>query len=85
MENVNQEAENRLQQIFNDSIENSATKLESMLRKLNIPLNLNELQINKKEWDQIIVDAFMGERGKNFLGNINNFNNAVKISNFFSS
>ena len=85
MEGVNQEAESRLQKIFNDTIDNSASKLESILRKLNVPLNLNELQINKNEWDQIIDDAFMGERGKNFLGNIDNFNKAVKVSNFFNS
>ena len=85
MEGVNQEAESRLQKIFNDTINNSASKLESMLRKLKVPLNLNELQINKNEWDQIISDAFMGERGKNFLGNIDNFNKSVKVSNFFNS
>ena len=85
MEGINQEAEIRLQKIFNDTIDNSASKLENMLRKLNVPLNLNELQINKNDWDQIVNDAFMGERGKNFLGNIDNFNKAVKVSNFFNS
>ena len=85
MEGINQEAEIRLQKIFNDTIDNSASKLENMLRKLNVPLNLNELQINKNDWDQIVSDSFAGERGKNFLGNIDNFNKAVKVSNFFNS
>ena len=69
--------------IFNDDLISSATKLESILRQLNIPLNLNELKINKDEWNKIVGDAFMGERGKNFLGNKNAFDKAVDESNFF--
>ena len=69
--------------IFNQDIISSATKLESILRELNIPLNLNELKINKEEWDKIVSDAFMGERGKNFLGNKSAFDKAVDESNFF--
>ena len=83
MEGINEEAESRLKKIFNDNLVNSASKLENILRKLNVPLNLNELAINKNEWEKIIKDAFMGERGKNFLGNEEAFNKASKSSNFF--
>ena len=66
---INKVAEQRLEMIFNDNIENSAYKLSEFLRRLNVPLNLNELKITKDEWNNIIKDAFTGERGKNFLGN----------------
>tara|TARA_Y100001970_G_scaffold278702_1_gene384791 strand:- start:108 stop:1217 length:1110 start_codon:yes stop_codon:yes gene_type:complete len=83
MEGVNKEAEIRLQEIFNDNLNNSASKLESVLRKLDVPLNLNELAINKNDWEKIVADAFLGERGKNFLGNKSNFDKALNASNFF--
>ncbi len=80
---INKIAEERLQKIFNDNLENSSSKLETILRKLEIPLNLNELKINKNEWDQIVSDAFIGERGKNFLGNKQSFEKASEELNFF--
>ena len=83
MSDINDEAENRLKMIFKDDLISAATKLESILRQLNNPLNLNELKINKDEWNKIVGDAFMGERGKNFLGNKNAFDKAVDESNFF--
>ena len=80
---INKKAEERLEMIFNDNLENSSSKLELLLRKLNIPLNLNELKINKSEWDTIVSDAFMGERGKNFLGNRQSFDKASSDLNFY--
>ncbi len=84
MSGVNKKAENYLEMIFNDNIENSSKKLELFLKKLNVPINLQDLNISKDAWDLIVKDAFEGERGKNFLGNIDNFNQAVKVTNFLN-
>ena len=73
MQGINQVAEKRLEAIFNNDLEKSSLQLHKILQSLQIPLNLTELKIHKKDWDQIIEDAFEGERGKNFLGNINSF------------
>ena len=35
-----------------------------------------------KEWERIVSNAFVGERGKNFLGNKNAFDEVVNSSNF---
>ena len=83
MKGINQDAEKRLSMIFNDSLENSAWKLNEILRKLEIPLNLNELKINKHEWNTIVKEAFMGERGKNFLGTEEAFIKASVAMNIF--
>ncbi len=82
MEGINKESENRLKKIFDDNLQNSSKKLELILRKLNVPLSLNELKIEKKEWERIVSNAFVGERGKNFLGNKKAFDEVVNSSNF---
>ena len=51
----------------------------SILRKLNVPLNLNELAINKNEWEKITKDDLKGEIAKNFLRNEEAFNKASTI------
>ncbi|MBD1147320.1 phosphonoacetaldehyde reductase [Pelagibacterales bacterium SAG-MED31] len=78
MKGVNKVAEERLEKILNDDLDNSSIMLLEELRNLEIPLNLNELKIAKQDWDIIVSDAFEGERGKNFLGNKKAFNKACE-------
>ena len=85
LEKFDKEAKVNMKQIlaeFDDNLQNSSKKLELILRKLNVPLSLNELKIEKKEWERIVSNAFVGERGKNFLGNKKAFDEVVNSSNF---
>ena len=48
------------------------------MRSLNVPLNLNEIKVPVQEWNNIVNDAFLGERGKNFIGNKESFINSAQ-------
>ena len=75
---MNQIAEERLQLIFNDNLENASIKLSEFMRSLEVPLNLNEIKVPVQEWNNIVDDAFLGERGKNFIGNKEAFISSAK-------
>jgi len=83
MKGVNKLAEERLGKILNNDLDKSSTILLEKLRSLEIPLNLNELKITKKDWNTIVADAFEGERGKNFLGSKNSFDRACEEMKVF--
>ena len=76
-------AEERLQLIFNDNLENSSLKLSEFMRSLEVPLNLNEIKVPVQEWNNIVDDAFLGERGKNFIGNKDAFISSAKLMGLF--
>ena len=69
MVGIDSVAEERLKLIFNDNLENAANHLSEFMRSLEVPLNLNEIKVPVQEWNNIVDDAFLGERGKNFIGN----------------
>tara|TARA_B100000674_G_scaffold214545_1_gene175860 strand:- start:47 stop:1159 length:1113 start_codon:yes stop_codon:yes gene_type:complete len=71
-------AEERLKLIFDDNLKNGSTKLNEFMRFLEVPLNLNELKVPVQEWNNIVDDAFLGERGKNFIGNKETFISSAK-------
>ena len=48
------------------------------MRSLEVPLNLNEIKVSVQEWNNIVDDAFLGERGKNFIGNKEAFISSAK-------
>ncbi len=75
---VDKTAEERLKLIFNDNLKNSSSKLSEFMRSLEIPLNLNELNVPVQEWNNIVDEAFLGERGKNFIGNKKAFISSAK-------
>ena len=66
---INKVAEERLKLIFNNDLINASGELSNFMRSLEIPLNLNEIKVPVQEWNNIVDDAFLGERGKNFIGN----------------
>ena len=74
---LNQIAEERLQLIFNDNLENASSKLSNFMRSLEVPLNLNEIKVPVQEWNNIVDEAFLGERGKNFIGNKESFTKSL--------
>ena len=80
---VDKIAEERLQLIFDDNLENSSLKLSEFMRSLEVPLNLNEINVPIQEWNNIVDDAFLGERGKNFIGNKDAFISSAKLMGLF--
>ena len=80
---IDKTAEERLQLIFNDSLENAALKLSEFMRSLQVPLNLNEIKVPVQEWNNIVDDAFLGERGKNFIGNKEAFISSAKLMGLY--
>ena len=44
---------------------------------------LNEIIVPVQEWNNIVDDAFLGERGKNFIGNKEAFKRSSKLAGFY--
>ena len=75
---VNEQAEERLRLIFNNNLDKASLELSEFMRNLEVPLNLNEIKVPVQEWNNIVDDAFLGERGKNFIGNKEAFISSAK-------
>ena len=43
--------------------------LENFFQSLEVSTNFKDYIGNANDWDLIVKDAFVGERGKNFIGN----------------
>ena len=71
-------AEKRLKLIFNDNLNDASSKLSEFMASLEVPLNLKEIKVPVQEWNNIVDDAFLGERGKNFIGNKEAFISSAK-------
>ena len=76
-------AEERLQSIFNSNLDVASSKLSDFMRSLNVPLNLNEIKVPVQEWHNIVDDAFLGERGKNFIGNKESFTKSAQLMGLY--
>ena len=76
-------AEDRLKLIFNDNLESASEKLAEFMRLLEVPLNLNEIKVAVQDWNNIVDDAFLGERGKNFIGNKEAFTSSSKLMGLY--
>tara|TARA_B100001173_G_C15866513_1_gene495321 strand:- start:284 stop:871 length:588 start_codon:yes stop_codon:yes gene_type:complete len=76
-------AEDRLKLIFNDNLESASEKLAEFMRLLEVPLNLNEIKVPVQDWNNIVDDAFLGERGKNFIGNKEAFTSSSKLMGLY--
>ena len=61
MVGIDSVAEERLKLIFNDNLENAANHLSEFMRSLEVPLNLNEIKVPVKDWNNIVDDAFLGD------------------------
>ena len=44
---------------------------------------LNEIKVPVQDWNNIVDDAFLEERGKNFIGNKKNFTSFSKLMDFY--
>ena len=80
---VNEQAEERLRLIFNNNLDKASLELSEFMRNLEVPLNLNEIKVPVQEWNNIVDDAFLGERGKNFIGNKEAFISSAKTMGLY--
>lgn len=67
-----------LKEIFGDNLVKAADNLKIYLERLNIETTFLELGIPREKSKQIIDEAFLGERGLNFIGSKENFLKAAK-------
>lgn len=57
-----------LNRIFGSDLNEGANVLSNLLEKVGVSANPASYGIGKDEWLELIEDALLGERGKNFLG-----------------
>ena len=60
--------EEGLGQIFGSDAEGAADRLEATLERLGVSTDYRQYGIGEGEWRELIVSAFEGERGQNFIG-----------------
>ena len=60
-------------EIFGDNLTNAADNLKMYLERLNIGTTFSELGIPQEKSRKIVDEAFLGERGLNFIGFKENF------------
>ena len=57
-----------LTQIFGDDLEAGAARLETFLSDLDVSTDFKSYGVAPDAWAGLILDAFDGERGQNFIG-----------------
>jgi phosphonate metabolism-associated iron-containing alcohol dehydrogenase len=57
-----------LTQIFGDDLSAGATRLETFLQDLGVSTDYRSYGVEPDHWKTLILDAFDGERGQNFIG-----------------
>ena len=67
-----------LREIFGDDLATAATSLKLFLSNLGVAVRVEELGVPIKEWHRIVDAAFVGERGRNFVGDKSRFHAAAK-------
>lgn len=60
-----------LSQIFGNDFIKGADRLDALLTKLGVSTDPAAYNVKRQEWRELIQDALIGERGKNFLGSKN--------------
>jgi len=66
-----------LKEIFGPNLKSGAKSLQAFIESLNVATRVREYGIDSTAWEKIVADAFVGERGKNFMGNFDNFATAA--------
>lgn len=65
--------EEALKEIFGDDLSRGADDLDRFLNGVGIGTHFQDHGIPADRWPNIIVDAFAGERGRNFIGTLDRF------------
>ncbi|MHA1572030.1 MAG: iron-containing alcohol dehydrogenase PsrA [Alphaproteobacteria bacterium] len=67
-----------LHEIFGDDLAAAAKSLKDLLSNLGVAQRVDELGVPVEEWHRIVDAAFVGERGRNFVGEKSRFHAAAK-------
>ncbi len=70
--------ETALKQIFSDDLETGAENLKQFLASVGVGHSFIDQGVSETDYKKIIDDAFVGERGKNFIGSKESFWEAAK-------
>jgi alcohol dehydrogenase len=70
--------ETALKQIFSDDLETGAEDLKQFLASVGVGHSFIDQGVSETDCKKIIDDAFIGERGKNFIGSKESFWEAAK-------
>ena len=68
VQGLDQTCDRNLKTLF-PNFENAPKELENFFKSLEVSTNFKDYIGNANDWDLIVKDAFVGERGKNFIGN----------------
>ena len=67
-----------LHAIFGDDLAAASKSLKDFLSNLGVAVRVEEFGVPIEEWDRIVDAAFVGERGRNFVGEKPRFHAAAK-------
>lgn len=67
-----------LQSIFGDDLAVGAKSLRGFLSNLGVAVRVEEYGVTDEKWDEIVDAAFVGERGRNFVGKQSRFQAAAR-------
>ena len=62
-----------LERVFDADIAGAPARLSELLERLGVSANPAAHGVGQDEWTEIVTDALDGERGKNFIGNKDEF------------
>ena len=77
IKNIESEQKLALEAIFETDLQNGSKKLEKFLTNLGISIDYRDYGISHEEFLNITKGAFLGERGKNFFGQKEDFINEL--------
>ena len=67
-----------LNEIFDDDLRGASTRVSQMLHTFGVSTKPGDHGVEDAVWSALVDDAFKGERGRNFIGNIDSFLRAAE-------
>jgi alcohol dehydrogenase class IV len=73
---IDKVCDNNFKTLFGEDLEQGPKILKDFFKSISISTDPKSYIGNSNEWDLIVSEAFKGERGKNFIGNLQSLNKA---------
>jgi alcohol dehydrogenase class IV len=73
---IDKVCDNNFKTLFGQDLEQGPKILKDFFKSIDISTDPKSYIGNSNEWDLIVSEAFKGERGKNFIGNLQSLNKA---------
>ena len=73
---IDKVCDNNFKTLFGQDLEQGPKILKDFFKSIDISTDPKSYIGNSNEWDLIVSEAFEGERGKNFIGNLQSLNKA---------